>query len=195
MLCCKPYSSSAAAAGTAEAQAGRGILWAALGVAGRSCSLSLPRPIAQSVSTCMVTTEMVVQQNHEATSVRGIEEALQPKTLLVILAKPWMHVDRHLLLLAHAVSNRGMRALMKKIWLNYTASTGKGSAKVVPCWEDALQRLNPVRKEKLKEISKLIPEHICALTLRQTSSSASVWAVRKLCSDSSVKDRLHKNPH
>lgn len=64
---------------------------------------------------------------------RGTEEALQPKTLLVILAKAWMHGDRHLFLLAHAVSNRGMRVLMKKIWLNHTASKGKGSAKVVPC--------------------------------------------------------------
>ena len=33
-------------------------------------------------------------------SVRGVEEALQPKTLVAILAKPWVHIDRHLLLLA-----------------------------------------------------------------------------------------------
>lgn len=63
-------------------------------------------------------------------SVRGVEEAPQPKTLLVILAKLWVHIDRHLLLLAHAVSSRVMRVLMKKVWLNYTASMGKGSAKL-----------------------------------------------------------------
>lgn len=66
-------------------------------------------------------------------SARGVEEALQPKTLLVSLAKPWVHIDRHLLLLARAVPNHGMRVLMKRVWLNYTVSTGKGSANVVPC--------------------------------------------------------------
>lgn len=66
-------------------------------------------------------------------SVRGVEEAPQPKTLLVILAKPRVHTDRHLLLQAHAVSSHGIRVLMKKVWLNYAASMGKGYAKVVPC--------------------------------------------------------------
>lgn len=194
MLCWKPYSTSAAAAGTAEAQAGRGILWATLGV-GRKILQSFPAkthcPVCQHLRGHH---REVWQQNHEATSVRGIEEALQPKPLLVILAKPWMHVDRHLLLLAHAVSKRGMRVLMKKIWLNHTASTGKGCAKVVPCWADALQRLNPVRREKFKVVLKLIPKHVCAVTLRQIHSPVCVWAVRKLCSDSLVKDRLYRNP-
>lgn len=94
------------------------------------------------------------------TSIRGVEGAPQPKPLLVILAKPWVHIDRHLPLLAHAVSSHGMRLLMKNVWLNYRASTGKGSANVVSNWEDALRILNPVWKEKLKVISKLVPKHI-----------------------------------